>query len=160
MKSSNVARSKNINKGSIDYLSWLQRLFDHTLNFLVIFLVNFWDIRVLGTSNKLLILYLALQVTLLITFFLSILDKTVCCFIFTSLIMYSRVHKSSVSFFSKILEKPSIVQKKMIPHINGLHFSMRWSKKNQLKNSKWPPQKNLIFQLRQFSIFFHENFMD
>ena len=29
----------------------------------------------------------------------------------------------------------------------------------RLKNSKWPPQKNLIFQLRQFSIFFHENFM-
>ena len=28
-----------------------------------------------------------------------------------------------------------------------------------LENSKWPPQKNLIFQLRQFSIFFHENFM-
>ena len=27
-----------------------------------------------------------------------------------------------------------------------------------LENSKWPPQKNLIFQLRQFSIFFHENF--
>ena len=24
-----------------------------------------------------------------------------------------------------------------------------------LENSKWPPQKNLIFQLRQFSIFFH-----
>ena len=35
---------------------------------------------------------------------------------------YSRVHKSSDSFFSKILEKPSIVQKKMIPHINGLVF--------------------------------------
>ena len=32
---------------------------------------------------------------------------------------YSRVHKSSDSFFSKILEKPSIVQKKIIPHING-----------------------------------------
>ena len=42
---------------------------------------------------------------------------------------YSRVHKSSDSFFSKILEKPSIVHKKMIPHIKGLHFSMRWSKK-------------------------------
>ena len=37
---------------------------------------------------------------------------------------YSRVHKSSDSFFSKILEKPSIVQKKMIPHINGLVFSL------------------------------------
>ena len=81
-----------------------------------------------------------------------------------SIHMYSRVHKSSDSFFSKILEKPSIVQKKMIPHIKGLHFSMRWSKKKiqngRLKNSKWPPQKKLIFQLRQFSIFFHENFMD
>ena len=32
--------------------------------------------------------------------------------------MYSRVHKSLESFFSKILEKPSIVQKKMIPHMN------------------------------------------
>ena len=46
---------------------------------------------------------------------------------------YSRVHKSSDSFFSKILEKPSILQKKMIPHINGLHFSMRWSKKKKFK---------------------------
>ena len=42
---------------------------------------------------------------------------------------YSRVHKSSDSFFSKILEKPFIVQKKMIPHIKGLDFSQRWSKK-------------------------------
>ena len=38
---------------------------------------------------------------------------------------YSRVHKSSDSFFSKILEKLSIVQKKMIPHIKGLNFSQR-----------------------------------
>ena len=37
---------------------------------------------------------------------------------------YSRVHKSPPPFFSKILEKPSIVQKKMIPHINGLGFSL------------------------------------
>ena len=37
---------------------------------------------------------------------------------------YSRVHKSLPPFFSKILEKPSIVQKKMIPHINGLGFSL------------------------------------
>jgi hypothetical protein len=27
-------------------------------------------------------------------------------------------------------------------------------------NSKWPPKKKVIFQLRQFSIFFCENFMD
>ena len=38
---------------------------------------------------------------------------------------YSRVHKSPPPFFSKILEKPSIVQKKMIPHIKGLDFSQR-----------------------------------
>ncbi len=41
------------------------------------------------------------------------------------IVNYSRVHKSSDSFFSKILEKPSIVKKKMIPHIKGLDFSMR-----------------------------------
>ena len=83
---------------------------------------------------------------------------------FFFLFSYSRVHKSSDSFFSKILEKPSIVQKKMIPHITGLVFSLKWCKKKfkmaALENSKWPPQKNLIFQLRQFSIFFHEIFMD
>ena len=39
--------------------------------------------------------------------------------------VYSRVHKSWNSFFSKILEKASIVQKKMIPHRNWLDFSMR-----------------------------------
>ena len=33
--------------------------------------------------------------------------------------MYSRVHKSSDSFFSKILEKPSIVQKKIIPQVKA-----------------------------------------
>ena len=27
----------------------------------------------------------------------------------------------------------------------------------ELENSKWPTQTNLIFQLRQSSIFFHEN---
>ena len=33
---------------------------------------------------------------------------------------YSRVHISSDSLFSKILKKPFIVQKKMIPLMNGL----------------------------------------
>ena len=28
------------------------------------------------------------------------------------------------------------------------------------EKSKWPTKKGLIFQPRQFSIFFHENFMD
>ena len=41
------------------------------------------------------------------------------------------MHKSSDSFFSKILEKPSIVQKKMIPHIKGLDLSQGRSKKIQ-----------------------------
>ena len=41
------------------------------------------------------------------------------------ILYYSRVHKSPDSFFSKILEKPSRVQKKMIPHIKGLDFSQR-----------------------------------
>ena len=76
---------------------------------------------------------------------------------------YSRVQKNWNEVFFKILEEPSIVQKKMIPHIKGLDFSQRWSKKKikmaDLENSKWPPQKNLVFQLRQFSIFFHEIFM-
>ena len=82
----------------------------------------------------------------------------------TQICKYSRVHKSSDSFVSKILEKPSIVQKEMIPHMKGLRFSLEWSKKKfkmaDSKNSKWPPQENLVFQLRQFSIFFHENPMD
>ena len=39
--------------------------------------------------------------------------------------MYSRVHISSDEVFSKILKKPSIVQKKMIPHMKGLDFSER-----------------------------------
>ena len=39
--------------------------------------------------------------------------------------VFSRVHKSPPPFFSKILEKPSIVQKEIIPNINGLGFSLR-----------------------------------
>ena len=74
---------------------------------------------------------------------------------------YSRVHKSSDSFFSKILEKPSIVQNKNDTSYKKTagFFTMMKQKKFKmadLENSKWPPQKNLIFQLRQFSIFFHE----
>ena len=33
-------------------------------------------------------------------------------------------------------------------------------RKIQKKNSKWPTKKKIIFQLRQFSIFSCENFMD
>jgi hypothetical protein len=40
----------------------------------------------------------------------------------------------------------------------GCFFSLdgeKEKKNSEKKNSKWPPQKNLIFQLRQSSIFFH-----
>ena len=40
-------------------------------------------------------------------------------------LLYSRVQKSWNEVFFKILKKPSIVQKKMIPHIKGLDFSQR-----------------------------------
>ena len=77
------------------------------------------------------------------------------------------MHKSSDSFFSKILEKLSIVQKKMIPHMKGLSFSLKWSKKKfkmaDSKNSKWPPQKKTHFPapsiLNIFSWNFHEEIL-
>ena len=53
-------------------------------------------------------------------------------------ISYSRVHISLDSLFSKILKKPSIVQKKWYLIWTGCLFSLRWSK----KKSKWPTQKN------------------
>ena len=45
---------------------------------------------------------------------------------------------------------------------SGLFYKMKQKKKKNLKkkNSKWPPKKKVIFQLRQFSIFFCENLMD
>ena len=77
---------------------------------------------------------------------------------------YSRVHITSNSLFSKILKKPSMVQKKNDTSYKRAGFFTEMEQKKfkmaNLENSKWPPQKNLIFQLRQFSIFFHENFMD
>ena len=49
-------------------------------------------------------------------------------------------------------------------HINLGCFSWEWSKFFfsffRKKNSKWPTQKKLIFQNRQFSKFFRENFSD
>ena len=53
---------------------------------------------------------------------------------------------------------PSLLTKKLWP------FYMRMKQKNyfffEKKISKWPTEKKLIFQNRQFSKFFHENFMD
>ena len=46
--------------------------------------------------------------------------------------------------------------KKMIP---GMKTKVVFIGKHQ-KKSKWPTRKKLIFHLRQFSIFFCENFMD
>jgi hypothetical protein len=77
---------------------------------------------------------------------------------------YSRVHISSDEVFSKMLKKPSIVQKKMLPHMKAFGLFKKMKQKEfffrKKKNSKWPPKKKVIFQLRQFSIFFCENFMD
>ena len=42
-----------------------------------------------------------------------------------TVLVYSRVQKNWNEVFFKILEEPSIVQKKMIPHIKGLDFSQR-----------------------------------
>jgi hypothetical protein len=50
-----------------------------------------------------------------------------------------------------------------MPHMKafGPFNKMKQKKRIQKKkNSKWPPKKKVIFQLRQFSIFFCENFMD
>jgi hypothetical protein len=70
--------------------------------------------------------------------------------------MYSRVHISSDEVFSKILKKPSIVQKKMIPHMKAFGLFNKMKQKNTFfeKKSKWPPKKKIIFQLLQFSNFF------
>ena len=53
---------------------------------------------------------------------------------------YSRVQISSDEVFSKILRKPSIVQKKMIPHMKAKVFFIgkKQKKKFEKKNSKWP----------------------
>ena len=56
--------------------------------------------------------------------------------------MYSRVHISSNEVFSKILKKPSIVQKKMIPHMKvfGLFNKMKQKKfqNGSLKKGHFP----------------------
>ena len=57
---------------------------------------------------------------------------------------YSRVHISSDEVFSEILKKPSIVQKKMIPHMKAFGLFNKMKQKNfflKKKKSKWPPKK-------------------
>jgi hypothetical protein len=58
--------------------------------------------------------------------------------VFSSLLIplwssYSRVHISSDEVFSKILKKPSIVQKKMIPHMNAFGLFNKIKKKKKKK---------------------------
>ena len=55
----------------------------------------------------------------------------------SSSLKYSRVHISWNEVFSKILKKPSIVQKKMMPHMKAFGL---FNKMKQ-KSSKWPPKK-------------------
>ena len=76
--------------------------------------------------------------------------------------IYSRVHISSDEVFSKIMKKPSIVQKKLIPHMKafGLFNKIKQKKIQKKKIQNGRLKKKIIFQLRQFSIFFCENFMD
>ena len=50
-------------------------------------------------SNKLLILYLVIQFTLLITFFLCIFDKTVCCYLLVYLPPFSFIKQFSSVYF-------------------------------------------------------------
>ena len=64
------------------------------------------------------------------------------CPLFVKYYKYSRVQKSWNEIFFKILKKPSIVQKKMIPHIKGLDFPQRWSKK---KIQAQKQTKNVFF---------------
>ena len=52
----------------------------------------------------------------------------------------SRVHISLDSLFSKILKKPSIVQKKMMPHMNGQHVSFEMKQKTKDNSEDWTPQ--------------------
>jgi hypothetical protein len=60
----------------------------------------------------------------------------------THVLAYSHVHISSDEVFSKILKKPSIVQKKMIPHMKGfgLYNKMKQKKiffvKKKIQNGR------------------------
>ena len=62
--------------------------------------------------------------------------------------MYSRVHISSDEVFSNILRKPSIVQKKMIPHIKAKVVFMG---KKQKQNFFFEKQKFKMAGLKKSS---------
>ena len=69
-------------------------------------------------------------------------------YFFLFVVMYSCVHICSDSLFSKILKKPSIVQKHDTSYKRAGFFTEVKQKKIKmayLENSKWPPQKNLVW---------------
>ena len=77
-------------------------------------------------------------------------------------IRYSRVHISSDEVFSKILKKPSIVQKKMMPHMKAFGLLNKMKQKNTFfeKKSKWPPKKKDHFPAPPILKCFCENIVD
>ena len=50
--------------------------------------------------------------------------------------IYSRVHISSDEVFSKILKKPSIVRKKMIPHMKAFSLFNKMKQKKKITEKK------------------------
>ena len=69
------------------------------------------------------------------------------------------MHISSDEVFSKILKKPSIVQKKMMPHMKSFCLFNKRSKKTfffkKKIKSKWPPKKRSFSSSPILNIFFH-----
>ena len=51
--------------------------------------------------------------------------------------VYSRVHISSDEVFSKILKKPSIVQKKIMPHMKAFGLFNKMKQKKLVKFLVW-----------------------
>ena len=78
-------------------------------------------------------------------------------------IFYSRVHISSDKAFFKILKKPSIVQKKTLPHMKALvifiekkqkHFFLKKPIKQKQKTKHMPnPSASSKMKLAAFNIF-------
>ena len=74
-------------------------------------------------------------------------------------------HRKFGTVFLILLHTPSfLLEIRVIIKISShpwYHINCDWFEKGWIKkNSKWPTQKNWDFQLRQFSIFFCENFRD
>ena len=75
----------------------------------------------------------------------------------SSFMFYSRVHISLDEVFSKILMKPSIVQKKIILHMKAKVVFIgkkQTNKKFWKKNSKWPTKKSSFSSSANSQYFF------